>query len=200
VELANSFAESLPAEPDSKALDEFLIKRKEADPIGFADLSLTVIKLMGRGEYIVENAGDEPIGHFGLALSNYTHSTAPNRRYPDIITQRQYKAYLAGEATPYPPEALNKLASHCTAQEDASSKAERQLNKCAAAILLEPLIGTKFKGIITGVSPTATWIRIFTPPVEGKLVKGFEKLDVGDKVTVKLMSVDTQQGYIDFEA
>jgi exoribonuclease-2 len=200
VELANSLGEPLPNEPDSKALDEFLVKRKEIDPIGFPDLSLTVIKLMGRGEYIVENVGDIPIGHFGLALSNYTHSTAPNRRYPDIITQRQYKAYLANETPPYSHEELNKLAARCTEQEDAASRAERQLNKSAAAILLEPLIGTKFKGIITGVSPTATWIRIFKPPVEGKLIKGFEKLDVGDRVTATLVSVDIPQGFIDFEA
>ena len=198
-ELANSYGEALPVEPDSKALDEFLVKRKEADPLGFPDLSLTVIKLMGRGEYIVENASDDPVGHFGLALSYYTHSTAPNRRYPDVITQRQYKARLAGTPPPYSLEELNKLAAHCTAQEDASSRAERQLNKSAAAILLEPLIGTKFRGIITGVTATATWIRIFNPPVEGRLIKGFEHFDVGDRLTAKLTSVDIQQGYIDFE-
>lgn len=200
VEVANSFGEGLPAEPDSKALDDFLVKRKEIDPVGFPDLSLTIIKLMGRGEYIVENAGDTPIGHFGLALSNYTHSTAPNRRYPDIITQRQYKAYLNGETPPYKQEDLNRLAELCTNKEDAASKAERHLSKSAAAILLEPLIGTRFKAIVTGVTPVGTWVRIFKPPVEGKLVKGFDKLDVGDRVTVTLVAVNIHDGFIDFEA
>lgn len=200
VMLANSLGEGLPPEPDSKALDGFLVKRKEIDPVGFKDLSLMVIKLMGRGEYVVENVGDTPIGHFGLAISNYTHSTAPNRRYPDIITQRQYKAHLQGAKPPYNIEDLNKLANRCTEQEDASSKAERRLNKSAAAILLEPLIGTRFKGIITGVNLIGTWVRIFKPPVEGKLIKGFEKLDVGDRVTVTLVSVNIHEGFIDFEA
>lgn len=200
VEVANTYGESLPSKPDSKALDEFLVKRKQIDPVGFPDLSLTIIKLLGRGEYVVENAGETPIGHFGLALSNYTHSTAPNRRYPDIITQRQYKAYLQGHKPPYSLETLYKLASHCTDREDASSKAERHLNKSAAAILLQPLIGTKFKGIITGVTPTATWIRIFKPPVEGKLIKGYLNLDIGDRITATLASVDIPNGFIDFEA
>ncbi len=200
VEVANNLGESLPREPNSKALDEFLVKRKEADPVSFPDLSLTIIKLMGRGEYVVENVGDTPVGHFGLAITNYTHSTAPNRRYPDIITQRQCKAFLQGKPSHYPLEELYKLADHCTQQEDASSKAERQLNKSAAAILLTPLIGTQFHGIITGVDQMSTWIRIFNPPVEGKVIKGYEKLDVGDRVTVTLVSVDVPNGYIDFEA
>jgi exoribonuclease-2 len=154
---------------------------------------------MGRGEYVVENADDAPIGHFGLALSNYTHSTAPNRRYPDIISQRQYKAILEQRPSPYSVQELNKLAELCTEKEDDASKAERHLNKSAAAILLEPLIGSRFKGIVTGVTPYGTWIRIFKPPVEGKIIRGFENLDVGDKVTVTLTSVNIHDGFIDFE-
>ncbi len=199
VDLAASYGYLLPSEPDSKALDEFLVLRKEQDRVGFPDLSLTVIKLMGRGEYVVENADDAPIGHFGLALSNYTHSTAPNRRYPDVISQRQYKAVLEQRPSPYSVQELNKLAELCTEKEDAASKAERHLNKSAAAILLEPLIGSRFKGIITGVTPYGTWIRIFNPPVEGKITRGFENLDVGDKVTVTLASVNIHDGFIDFE-
>lgn len=198
VDVAKSFGEDLPLQPDSKALDDFLIRRQKADPVSFPDLSLTVIKLLGRGEYIVENDQDSPVGHFALALSDYTHSTAPNRRFPDLISQRQYKAFLRGEAAPYTLEELDSLATHCTQQEDAAMKVERQVNKSAMALLLASQIGTVFKGIITGDSEKGTWVRIFQPPVEGKVIQGFEKLKTGDKVSVTLKSVDIRQGFIDF--
>ncbi len=199
VEIARSFGENLPAQPDSKALDDFLIGRQKTDPDSFPDLSLTVIKLLGSGEYVVENDKDTPVGHFGLALSDYTHSTAPNRRFPDLISQRQFKAHSRGENNPYTSEELYRLAAHCTHQEDAATKVERQLNKSAAAILLSSQIGTVFKGIITGASSKGTWVRIFQPAVEGKVIKGVENLKIGDKVSVKLTYVDIPKGFIDFE-
>jgi len=198
VEIAKSYGENLPQEPDSKALDAFLVKRQKADPISFPDLSLTVIKLLGRGEYIVENAQEAPVGHFALAISDYTHSTAPNRRFPDLISQRQYKAFLRGEKAPYSLEELNALAAHCTQQEDAATKVERQLNKSAAAALLSSQIGKVFKGIVTGVGEKGTWIRIFQPATEGKIIQGFEKLKIGDKISVTLKYVDIARGFIDF--
>ena len=157
-----------------------------------------MIKLLGRGEYIVDNDKDSPVGHFALALSNYTHSTAPNRRFPDLITQRQYKAFLRGEKAPYTLDELSSLAAHCTQQEDAAMKVERQVNKSAAAALLSSQIGTVFKGIITGVGDKGTWVRIFQPAVEGKIVRGFERLNIGDKVSVQLRYVDISKGFIDF--
>jgi exoribonuclease-2 len=198
VEIAQTYGEGLPEEPDSKALDAFLIKRKKADPDTFPDLSLTVIKLLGRGEYIVENDPEESIGHFALALSDYTHSTAPNRRFPDLITQRQYKAFLQGGEAPYTLKELYHLATHCSQQEDAAMKVERQINKSAAALLLSSQIGKVFKGIITGAGEKGTWVRIFQPAVEGKIIQGFEKLKVGDKVSVQLKYVDVAKGFIDF--
>lgn len=198
VEIANGFGEDLPQNPDSKALDAFLIKRQKADPVSFPDLSLTVIKLLGRGEYIVENDKESPVGHFALALSDYTHSTAPNRRFPDLISQRQYKAFLQGEKTPYALEELQRLATHCTQQEDAAMKVERQVNKSAAAAFLSSQIGTIFKGIITGASEKGTWVRIFQPAVEGKIIRGYERLNIGDKVSVQLKYVDIPKGFIDF--
>lgn len=198
VEIAKSFGEVLPQQPDSKALDIFLIKRQKKDPDSFPDLSLTVIKLLGRGEYIVENDKDVPVGHFALALSDYTHSTAPNRRFPDLISQRQYKAFLKGEKAPYALEELYSLASHCTQQEDAATKVERQVNKSAAAALLSSQIGTVFQGIVTGAGAKGTWVRIFQPAVEGKIIRGFEKLNIGDKVAVQLKYVDITKGFIDF--
>lgn len=157
-----------------------------------------MIKLLGRGEYIVENDRDSPVGHFALALSKYTHSTAPNRRYPDLISQRQYKAFLRGEKAPYTLEELYSLAVHCTQQEDAAMKVERQVNKSAAAAVLSSQIGTFFKGIITGASDKGTWVRIFQPAVEGKIIRGFERLNIGDKVSVQLKHVDIAKGFIDF--
>lgn len=199
VEIARDLGENLPLEPDSKALDGFLIKRQQEEPETFQDLSLAVIKLLGSGEYVVENVGDTPIGHFGLALSDYTHATAPNRRYPDLISQRQYKAFLRKESPPYSVKELSQLADHCTKQEDAATKVERHMNKSAAATYLSGFIGSVYKGIVTGAGERGTWVRVFNPPVEGKVVKGFKKLDVGDRVSVKLVSVDIARGFIDFE-
>ncbi len=199
VEVAKSFGENLPEEPDSKALDSFLIKRKQVDPASFPDLSLTIIKLLGRGEYVVENDKDSPPGHFALALSDYTHFTAPNRRFPDLISQRQYKAFLQGQKnSPYKPQELNSLAKHCTLQEDSANKVERQLNKSAAAALLSSQIGSVFKGLVTGIGDKGTWVRIFQPAVDGKIIRGFEKLRIGDKVSVKLTYVNIPKGFIDF--
>jgi len=198
VEIAKNCGENLPQQPDAKALEVFLINRQEMDPDSFPDLSLTVIKLLGRGEYIVENDKDSPVGHFALALSDYTHSTAPNRRFPDLISQRQYKAFLRGEKPPYTSEELYSLAAHCTQQEDAATKVERHVKKSAAAALLSSQIGTVFKGIITGAGEKGTWVRIFQPAVEGKIIKGFEKLNIGDRVSVTLKNVDIPKGFIDF--
>jgi exoribonuclease II len=198
VAFAKNFGEDLPSEPDSKALDVFLVKRQKIDPVSFPDLSLTVIKLLGRGEYVVENHKGNSVGHFALAITDYTHSTAPNRRFPDLISQRQYKAFLRGEQASYTLDELENLASHCTQQEDAAMKVERQVNKSAAAALLSSQIGTVFKGIITGVNDQGTWVRIFQPAVEGKIIQGFENLNVGDRVSVQLKRVDIPKGFIDF--
>lgn len=198
VEVAHSLGEYLPDTPDPEALNKFLLKRKKLDPISFPDLSLTVIKLLGRGEYVLEISRSKPTGHFGLALSDYTHATAPNRRFPDLIAQRQYKAFLNKQRNVYSEDELYLLASHCTAQEDAAQKVERHMNKAAEAMLLSNQIGKTFDGIITGTDDKGTWVRIFRPPVEGKVVRGFQGLDVGDRVTVKLVSVDIPKGFIDF--
>lgn len=198
VDTARNLGENLPLEPDSKALDLFLIHRKKIDPVSFPDLSLTIIKLLGRGEYIVENDTTVPVGHFALALLKYAHTTAPNRRFPDLIAQRQYKAFLRGEPAPYSISELRALAVHCTQQEDAATKVERQSNKCAAATVLSSSIGKIFKGIITGVGEKGTWIRIFQPAIEGKIIHGFEGLHVGDKISVRLVYVNIEKGYIDF--
>jgi exoribonuclease R len=157
-----------------------------------------IVKLMGAGEYVVERPGQPAIGHFGLAVRDYTHSTAPNRRFPDLITQRLLKAALAGEPTPYPPAELSPLAAQCTEQEDDADKVERLVRKAAAALLLEKRIGQRFDGVVTGASEKGTWVRIFEPPAEGKLVHGFDGLEVGDKLRVKLISTDVERGFIDF--
>lgn len=196
--LAQEYGETLPEDADSKALQEFLVKRRAADPVRFPDLSLTVIKMMGAGEYAVQMPGEEPIGHFGLAVKNYSHSTAPNRRYPDVITQRLLKAALRGERVPYGRDELEQLAAHCTEMEDAANRVERQMRKSAAAVLLTPQIGKAFDGIVTGASDKGTWVRVFQPPVEGKVVHGEHGLDVGDKVRVKLLDTDVERGFIDF--
>lgn len=200
VALALELGERLPYEPNAKALDNFLVKRQRIDPISFPDLSLVVIKLLGRGEYIVETPGDPAIGHFGLALSEYTHSTAPNRRYPDLISQRQLKALINKKENPYSLSELEILANHCTNQEDAATKVERHMVKVAAAMLLAGDIGKTFDGIVTGASERGTWIRIFSPPVEGKIIRGTSGLDVGDRATVTLASIDIPKGFINFTA
>jgi exoribonuclease-2 len=188
----------LPAEPDSKALEDFLSAERRRDPLRFPDLSLVIVKLMGAGEYVVEKPGATAIGHFGLAVRDYTHSTAPNRRYPDLVTQRLLKAALASEPTPYSAAELAPLAAHCTEQEDDADKVERLVRKSAAALLLESRLGQKFDAVVTGASEKGTWVRIFEPPAEGKLVHGFDGLEVGDKLRVKLISTDVERGFIDF--
>ncbi|MBE0683672.1 MAG: RNB domain-containing ribonuclease [Anaerolineales bacterium] len=199
VEIAASYKFNLPENPNSKALEEFLIKQKAADPLRFPDLSLAVIKLLGAGEYVAELPDGDVPGHFGLAVKDYAHSTAPNRRYPDLLTQRLLKAALEGEPVPYGKDELDVLAVHCTEAEDAAKKVERQVDKSAAALLLESRIGEQFDSIVTGASEKGTWVRLLTVPVEGKLVQGFEDMDVGDRIRVKLTSVDVQQGFIDFK-
>jgi VacB/RNase II family 3'-5' exoribonuclease len=196
--IAEELGERLPHDPDPKALEEFLMRRRKADPMRFPDLSLAVVKAMGAGEYVLERAGEDSTGHFGLAVKDYAHSTAPNRRYPDLITQRLLKAALRGEKTPYTDSDLHSLAEHCTSQEDAANKVERQMRKTAAACLLSNRIGQRFEGIVTGASAKGTWARIFQPPVEGRVVRGGKGLDIGDRVNVKLLGVDVERGFIDF--
>ncbi|MHB8882822.1 MAG: RNB domain-containing ribonuclease [Thermodesulfovibrionales bacterium] len=198
VELADEQGTKLPRTPDSKALEEFLTRAKAADPVGFPDLSLAVIKLMGAGEYVAELPGETAPGHFGLAVRDYTHSTAPNRRYPDLITQRLLKAAIEGSPLPYSNEELVALAKHCTEEEDAANKVERQVRKSAAAMLLEHRIGEEFDAIVTGAADKGTWARLLTIPIEGRVARGFEGLDVGNRIRVQLISVDVDRGYIDF--
>jgi len=198
VEIAADHKFKLPELPDSKALEEFLVKQKAADPLRFPDLSLAVIKLLGAGEYIAELPDGNVPGHFGLAVKDYAHSTAPNRRYPDLITQRLLKAAIEGNSWPYSKDELDVLAAHCTEAEDAANKVERQVGKSAAALLLESRIGEQFDAIVTGASEKGTWVRLLTLPVEGKLVHGFEGLDVGDRMRVQLTFTDVERGYIDF--
>jgi exoribonuclease-2 len=199
VELAAQKKYKLPSAPDSKALDIFLQSEKASDPVGFPDLSLSVIKLLGSGEYVVELPGEEAPGHFGLAIKDYTHSTAPNRRFPDLITQRLLKAALNKKPVPYSTDDLVALASHCTTMEDGAKKVERQVEKSTAAMLLQNSIGHQYDGIVTGVSDKGTWVRIFHPPVEGKVVAGVEGLDVGQRIRVQLVHTDVYRGFIDFK-
>jgi exoribonuclease-2 len=198
VEIAGEHGFKLPVNPDSKALEEFLTKEKEADPLRFPDLSLAVIKLIGAGEYIAELPGDTAPGHFGLAVRDYTHSTAPNRRYTDLITQRLLKAAIGGVSSPYSNDELGVLAIHCTEEEDAANKVERQVSKSAAALLLESRIGEQFDAIVTGASSKGTWVRLLNVPVEGKLVQGFNGMDVGDRMRVQLIDTNVERGFIDF--
>jgi VacB/RNase II family 3'-5' exoribonuclease len=198
VQLAATYSEKLPPDPDSKALNDFLLKRKAADPDHFADLSLAVIKLIGPGEYVLERPGDPSPGHFGLAVQDYTHSTAPNRRFPDIVTQRQIKALLAGHPNPYSDSELTAIAGNCTQKEDAARKVEREMSKRLAAVAMQNRIGATFDAIITGVTPKGTFVRALQPHVEGLLAQGAQGLDVGDKLRVKLIRTDVQHGFIDF--
>lgn len=197
--LAAGFGAQLPPQPDPLALDAFLQARRKVDPDGFADLSLAVVKLLGAGEYAAATAGTPSFGHFGLAVADYAHSTAPNRRYPDLVTQRLLKAALAGEPPPYPAETLTEIARHCTVQEDNANRVERTVLKAAAAFLLHGRIGESFDAIVTGAAPKGTFVRIARPMVEGRVVGGFEGLDVGDAVRVRLVGVDAAQSFIDFE-
>jgi exoribonuclease-2 len=197
-QLAHAQGETLPETPDPVALDAFLARRRQADPEGFADLSLAVVKLLGSGEYTVAAADRPQAGHFGLAVSDYTHSTAPNRRFPDLVTQRLLKAALAGDPPPYTEEQLATLAAHCTRQEDNAAKVERQVRKSAAAVLLRARIGERFAAVVTGASDKGTWVRVASPVAEGRVVRGHEGMDVGDRVRVELVDVDVERGFIDF--
>jgi exoribonuclease R len=200
VEIARQHGFRLPSEPDPRPLNEFLTRQRAADPLRFPDLSLSVIKLMGPGEYVADCPGDaDPPGHFGLAVGDYTHSTAPNRRYSDIVTQRLLKAAMAAQPAPYGKDDLEGLAKHCTEEEDAAKKVERQVGKSAAAMLLESRIGERFDAVVTGAASKGTWVRLLDPPVEGRLVQGFEGVDVGHRVRVLLTHTDVEQGFIDFK-
>jgi exoribonuclease II len=197
-DVARKFGETLPKAPDSHALEAFLARRRQTDPLRFPDLSLVIVKLMGSGEYVVEQPGAAPIGHFGLAVRDYTHSTAPNRRYPDLITLRMLKASLSGTEAPYSLGELQALAQHCTQQEDAAQKVERRMRKSEAALLLEPHVGQAYDAIVTGHSASDTWVRIFNPPAEGRLAGGVPELEVGQQIHVKLVSTNVERGFIDF--
>ena len=198
VEVAAGLGTTLPVQPDSKALNDFLLAQKQKDPDHFPDLSLTVIKLMGPGEYVLVKPNEPSPGHFGLAVQDYTHSTAPNRRFPDMVTQRLMKAFLAHAPQPYSEGDLNAIAVRCTLMEDAARKVEREMQKRIAAVVLHPRIGQSFPAIVTGVNKYGTFVRTLDPHVDGMLVQGGKGLDVGDKVTVKLISTDPQRGFIDF--
>jgi exoribonuclease II len=198
VQIAKDAGEKLPEAPDAPALNAFLTKRRQIDPSHFADLSLAVIKCLGPGEYVAEGPAQTPEGHFGLAVRDYTHSTAPNRRFPDLMTQRLVKAALQNQPSPYSDTELPTLASHCTEQEGNAKKVERQIEKSAAAMLLGSRIGSRFDGIVTGASDKGTWVRIASPAAEGRVVKNFQGLDVGDHVQVQLLHVDVARGFIDF--
>ncbi len=198
VDLASASGGTLPTEPNAAALDDFLTKRRHEDPQTFPDLSLAVVKLLGSGEYDLEMPGQTSQGHFGLAVKDYTHSTAPNRRFPDLLTQRLLKAAMGGRPLPYTIPELTELARHCTVQEDNATKVERHVRKSSAALFLERRIGESFDGIITGASEKGTWVRIFHPPAEGRVISGFQGLDVGDRARVKLLQTNVARGFIDF--
>ena len=198
VQLAAAHGEKLPAQPDSKALNDLLLRRKAADPDHFADVSLAVIKLIGPGEYVLERAGEPAQGHFGLAVQDYTHSTAPNRRFADVVTQRLIKAMLAGQPNPYSDNELTAIAANCTQKEDAAKKVEREMSKRLAAIAMQHRIGEVFDAIVTGVTEHDTFVRVLQPHLEGLLAQGQQGLDVGDRLRAKLIRTDVQRGYIDF--
>jgi VacB/RNase II family 3'-5' exoribonuclease len=199
VALARAVGESLPAAPDPRALSDFLVRRQQAAPALFPDLSLAVVKLLGAGEYVLKRPGQAAEGHFGLALDDYTHATAPNRRFPDVITQRLLKAALSGRPSPYSDDELRALATHCTLQEGNAAKVERRVAKSAAAILLQAHLGESFDGIVTGASDKGTWVRIAHPLAEGRLASGAAGVAVGDRVRVKLTHTDVERGFIDFD-
>ncbi len=198
VDLAKQFGKALPAEPEPVALHDFMLERKAADPDHFPDLSLAVVKLLGPGEYILDQAGVEEPGHFGLAVQDYTHSTAPNRRYADLVTQRIVKAVLAGAPPPYTDDQLSEIARNCTLREDAARKVERQVRKIAAAILFSDRLGQRFHAIVTGSKASGTYVRVVDPPVEGRLTRGEKGVDVGDEIEVELLSTNAEKGFIDF--
>jgi exoribonuclease R len=197
VELAARHGASLPPAPDARALQQFLKTQRAAAPDDYPDLSLSVIKLLGRGEYVADTAG-ESSSHFALAAGSYTHSTAPNRRFPDLVTQRLLKGAIARSLAPYQLAELTRLAEHCTRQEDAANKVERLTKKAAAALFLSDRIGETFDAVVTGAGPRGTWVRLFKMPIEGRLERGAEGLDVGDRVRARLLSTDPHRGFIDF--
>ena len=197
VELARGLHTSLPDAPDPAALERFLLDQRKRDPLRFPDLSLSVVKLLGPGEYVLQAAGAPRAGHFGLAVQDYTHSTAPNRRYADLVTQRLVKATLANEAPPYADAELESVSAHCTQMEDGARRVERLVRKMAAALLLRGRIGQVFDGIVTGVSEKGTFARLLAPPAEGRVVRGEQGLDVGDRVRLKLLDTDPERGFID---
>jgi len=199
VELASENGFSLPENADSKSLSDFLKFIKENESQNFIDMSISVLKLLGAGEYVLETPGSVAPGHFGLAVKDYTHATAPNRRFPDLVTQRLLKSAIAGHSVPYSIEQLEEIAHHCTVKEDDARKVERQVEKSANAMLLEHRIGEVFNAIVSGASSKGTWIRLFHPHVEGKLVRGFKGLEVGHKLKARLINVDIEEGFIDFE-
>ena len=198
VELAEHCGDHLPAEADPAALNAFLLRRKQADPVHFADVSLSVLKLMGPGEYVAARPGADQEGHFGLAAHDYTHSTAPNRRFADMVTQRLLKALLAHQPAPYSDDELDVVASDCTLKEDAARKVQRDMIKRIAAVALADRVGQKFAAVVTGVTPKGVFVRISEPPVEGRLMRGERGVDVGDQIQVTLLSTDPQRGFIDF--
>jgi exoribonuclease-2 len=198
VELAAHYGDHLPAEADPAALNAFLLRRKQADPVHFADVSLSVLKLMGPGEYVASRPGEDMEGHFGLAAHDYTHSTAPNRRFADLVTQRLLKALLAHQAAPYSDDELDTTARNCTLMEDAARKVQRDMSKRIAAVALAEKVGQKFAAVVTGVTPKGVFVRISEPPVEGRLMRGEQGVDVGDQIQVTLLSTDPQRGFIDF--
>jgi VacB/RNase II family 3'-5' exoribonuclease len=199
VELASEHGFSLPTNADSKSLSDFLKFIKQSDPLNFVDMSISVLKLLGSGEYVIDMPGTTPPGHFGLAVKDYTHSTAPNRRYPDLVTQRLLKSAISGSTIPYTTEQIEQIAQHCTLKEDDVKKVERQVEKSANAILMQSRIGEIFEAIVSGASPKGTWVRLFHPHVEGKLVTGFKGLKVGQKLKVRLDNIKVELGFIDFE-
>ena len=198
--IARRFGENLPEMPDSLALSNFLEKRKAADALHFPDLSLAVIKLLGAGEYVVQLPGEDAGGHFGLAVRDYAHSTAPNRRYPDLIVQRLVKAALENNPPPYSAEQLNLIAAHCNERESAARKVERQMRKVVAASVMQKHIGETFAAIVTGITPSGTFARILRPPVDGLIVRGEENLKVGEQISVRLIGANVEKGFIDFAA
>ncbi len=198
VALARELGTTLPSAPSSGALNDFLIARRAADPDRFADLSLSVIKLMGPGEYVLERPGDTATGHFGLAVQDYTHATAPNRRFADMVTQRLLKAALSSTPSPYNDDELAAIARNCTLKEDAARKVEREMTKRMAAVAMSTRIGESFDAVVTGVTPKGTFVRVLTPHVEGLLAEGAQGVDVGDRIRVRLTRADVQRGYIDF--
>jgi VacB/RNase II family 3'-5' exoribonuclease len=198
VELAAQYGETLPAQPDSGALNTFLQRRKTADPDHYADISLAVIKLMGPGEYVLARNGEAAPGHFALAAHDYTHSTAPNRRFADTVTQRLIKSVLGKQPCPYPDPQLDAIARNCTLKEDAARKVERVMSKRIAAVALQGRVGEMFNAVVTGAGPKGVFVRVLEPPVEGMLVRGQQGADVGDRMRVQLVNTDAQRGYIDF--